>query len=273
MNYLDILKYDSYIKEQSIFLDFTKHSPITFVEFHPFRLMNGQLEAYGLDFVKKHNVNYVGIVGSKIHNQPFITFNLNGLSNFDTWNDPFYLGKFLTELLVTKHNSKYNIFSGDCGGAYTAILAGKHAPVNSILATTPFVSFRESECYGLAKPQQLVVPHWRTPLKDWISDEYYDEVADLFPLIVTLKNRQVRMNFHWASTARKTDLFEKQRIEKIADNVTLHVHSHLIPPMIDPHGLGYWFRSISILDKLCQEEVQYAKLVLKNMGVAPSSGL
>jgi hypothetical protein len=262
---LIILKHKRFIKEKSIGLDFTSESPISVVEFLPFApKQKDHIEHLVNQFQKKFEVNYVVIsTGKPKKETPFSTFTLNGLIDFDVWNDPFYIGKLLYELLITVNKSKYIIFTGDCGGGYSAILATKSVPINSLLCTTPFISFKDMESYGY-KSEQVTSHEHRVWLKNWIDTNIYDKVNDLFPLLIQLKNLGTRIEFHWAENPTKTDLYERDRVLSLEPSINLKVYSHKSPPYFGPHLIGGWLRYTSILDRLYKTEIDIGKLFLKS---------
>lgn len=265
-NPFEILKHQRFIKEQSIGLDFTEQSPISVVEFYPFApRTKGSLEHLVKTFTNKFNVNFVAIAtGRPKKDTPFSTFNLNGLIDFDVWEDPYLIGKLLYHLLITVHKSKYIIFTGDCGGAYTAILSSLYVPINVLLCTTPFISFKDMYPYGFTNPENITSYDHRIWLKEKFVKKNYNELSDLFPQLVKLKNSGIKIDLHWSKYPSKTDIYEVNRALSLEKSLNFSIHLHDSPPSIHPHLIGSWFKQTSIIDSWIKKEIALAEIFLKS---------
>ena len=233
--------------------DFSNEFPITFVEFLNFS--NGRdLEHMVTQRSKYLGVNVVIITGGDSDIKTYRA-NLDGITGIAVWQDPYYIGIFMKELLL-KHNSKYNIFFGDCGGAYSAILASKHAPVDTLFLCTPTINGKPTFQSNIEVNSVI----FKQEIEKSINID--KEIMDAFPIL--LKNIQmgVKVSMHWSKYCTGSDLYDKTRAMKIPKSFNLEITEYDMPIEMDHHLLSKWLSNTHQLRNILQREIQYARLVL-----------
>lgn len=256
---LKLLDFKEYTKEHSLCFNFTYPSDIAIVNFLNFApAIKGELKEMTDRMSSLLQVNCMSICGSNSKNHAY-RFNLDGIPEFDLWTDPYFIGTFLYELLIVKNKFKYIIFVGDCGGAYTALLASKNIPVQSFLLTTPSITISDFREQGWVKEQVSAYD-----IKKYACDNlsFLKENFDTFPIFLNHVNNGVQINVHWANNVVKTDLYEKNRVEAITDKKNLTITLHNIPYGKNPHHLIDWLTKTSRIDLLLIQEIKIAKAYL-----------
>lgn len=254
-----LLDKKSFYKDGAIAFDLSSNSDILFVQFFPQSPTTpGELEHYVKTIVSTHKISVIAITGTDVHRVSKYRLNLDGIPGFDSWSDPYYLGKFLHELCLVRNNFKYIIFFGDCGGAYTALVSSRIIPIQSLVLTTPALLFVDLEKMGYSKND---ITSYQ--LKKTIIDNIHNlPTTDGFIFLSEHIEAGVKVDIHWASNVRKTDLWEKQRVSAIENKRNLTIHSHIVPNYVVPHNLYYWLAQTARLSQIITKEVIIARAYL-----------
>jgi hypothetical protein len=250
-----IIEHKKFCLPGSIAFDFSNNSSITCVEFLNFS-KNKDLEYRATSSAKYYGANYVVIVGGDENIKNDFKHNLDGIKGLSVWQDPFYIGIFVKQLLI-KHNSKYNIFYGDCAGGYTALIASKNGPVNSIILTSPTINAGDLSELGIKNVQGI---SFRKSIENTININ--TGVLDAFPIIVDNINQGVRISIHWATNVFGSDLYEKNRVLTLPKNLNLNIIEHQMPPTENPHFLAKWLSDTTQLTSIIKKEMQIGNTIL-----------
>ena len=266
----EFLNKNKFISSNLVF-DFTRNSPITYINFlsdtpgiHKSLERRAELvlEAYP-------DVNYVVVCGQK--EDTTFRANWDGIPGLLTWDDPFYLGKLLHELVYVRNNTKYSIAHADCAGAYTLLFAAKNLHLNFIFFTTPVVGMiPEDNQYRNTFSQRTTDLDMFKNKHGFISGlenrcvifekgSKYEEYFDALPLLQELINSGTKIEAHWSTNVVGIDKFEKERIEKL-QSLNLKVVLHDIPPTMHPHLLNKFLYETSKLKAIIQSEVDLGKI-------------
>jgi hypothetical protein len=241
----------------SIGFDFTARYPVTFVQFVNFdfaKIMSIK------DRVKsmrdRFGANIIIIIGGTHTDVSSFRYNLDGIRNLITWTDPYKIGEII-DVLLKFNGSKYNVFYGDCAGAYTAIIASKRSSVNSILLTTPVIDASDMKNNGYSA---LEIPGhgFRESVVKNINIDI--TVLDAYPVLVQHLNIGTRIVAHWSANPRGTDLYEKERLYKLKHFANLELVEHQMPHDLDQHMLARWLSSENKLSQLYAAEVNIGKV-------------
>lgn len=255
----EILDKKEYSKEHSMCLNFTYPSDIVIVNFLNFApSYKGELKEMTDTMSSTLQVNYMTICGGNAFGHGY-RFNLDGIPGFDLWTDPYYLSDFLYELLLVRNKFKYIIFVGDCGGAYTALVASKKVPVHSFLFTTPSINVGDFSEKGFTEEQisGYGIRRYACDNMNLVKDHF-----DAFPIFLNHVNNGTTINIHWANNVVKTDLYEKTRVEAIVDKKNMSITLHQIPHDINPHHLIHWLNQTSRMELYFIKEINIAKAYL-----------
>lgn len=254
----EILDKKEYIKEHSLCFNFTCPSDIVIVNFLNFApIFKGELKEITDKISSSLQVNYMTICGGNANYA--YRFNLDGIIGFDSWTDPYLIGDFLYELLLVRNKFKYIIFTGDCGGAYTALLASKKVPVHSFLFTTPSITISDFREQGWIEEKVNAYK-----IKKYACDNmsFLQGNFDAFPIFLSHVNNGTKINIHWAINVVKTDLYEKNRVEAISNKRNLTITLHQIPHDMNPHHLRDWLNQTARMELYFIQEINIAKAYL-----------
>lgn len=250
-----IIEHKKFCLLGSMAFDFSNNFPITYVEFLNFS-NNKDLEHRTTLFSNYFGVNYVVIVGGDMNKETDFRFNLDGIKGISEWQDPFYIGIFVEQLLI-KHNSKYNILYGDCAGGYTTLIASKNAPVNSIILTSPVINASDLSELGIENVQGAT---FRKSVLNSINID--KDILDALPILVNNINHGVRTTIHWATTVYGSDLYEKNRLLKFPKHLNLNIIEHQMPLTKNPHFLADWLYDTKQLINIIKTEIQIGNTIL-----------
>ena len=256
-NIYDVIDLVKFNNSNTLAFDFSNDFDVTFVEFLNFIPNNDRqsLEERVRNFTEYLQCNYVIVVGGK--DDLTYRFNLDGILGFDTWADLDQIGIFLNELL-TKHRAKYIIFTGDCGGGYTALLASKNCKPHAMLLTTPAISISDFECKGFNKDQVDSYTVRHNVAQKLNHDRSTWE--DLFPVLLNHVNTGMKIDIHWSTRIIKTDVYERDRVQKIRIKNNLQIFEHETPDQVNPHFLARWLFDTGKLVPLYQQEIGLGKV-------------
>lgn len=251
-----IIEKKKFYIDGSIAFDFSNEYPITHVEF--FNFSNGKnLEHRASSISKNYQVNSVIITGTDAAENNNFRYNLDGIKGLIEWNDPLYIGVFMCELLK-KHNSRYNIYQGDCSASYTALIASKMSSVHSMILSSPVINagvISKDEVDG--KIQGL---SYRKNVEDTINIDR--QILDALPILIDNVNKGVKTTINWAKDAYGSDLYEKDRVMKLPKYESLEIKEHYIPPTHDSHFISTWLHNTGQLSNMLQTEIKIANAIL-----------
>jgi len=250
-----IIEHKKFCLSGSIAFDFSNNFPITYVDFLNFS-NNKDLEYRTTSSSNYYGVNYVIIVGGDNTKANDFRYNLDGIKGLSEWQDPFYIGNFVKQLLI-KNNSKYNIFYGDCAGAFTALIASKNAPVNSIILTSPTINASDFSELNIENIQGF---HFRKNIIKTINID--KNILDAFPILINNIDQGVRTSIHWANNVIGSDLYEKNRVLNLPKNLNLNIIEHQLPPTKNPHFLANWLVDTKQFFNIIKEEIQIGNTIL-----------
>jgi hypothetical protein len=255
-----IIEHKKFCLKGSIAFDFSNDFPITFVQFLNFS-NDRDLEIRTTNLSKQWGVNYVVIIGGDSNKKNDFRYNLDGIKGLSEWQDPYYIGIFVKQLLL-KHTSKYNIFYGDCAGAYTALIASKNGPVNAIVLTTPTINASDFSTLNIEHVQGLI---FRKNIQETINID--TKILDAFPILINNVNQGVRTTIHWAKTVYGSDFYEKTRTSSLPKNLNLEIVEHKVPPEIDPHFLVRWLHDTKQITNIVKNEVKIGQAILSTKNI------
>lgn len=255
----------------NLIYDFTRNSPITYIDFlSDTPGLHKSLERrYELAMKTYPDVNYVVICGQR--EDTTFRANWDGIPGLIAWDDPFYLGKLIHELVYVRNNTQYSIAIADCAGAYTLLFAAKNMHFNFILLTTPVVGmipndesyrnsfsqrsndaevFKDKHGFISGLPNRCVIFEKGTK---------YEEYFDALPFLQELISTGTKIEAHWSINATGIDKFEKERVEKL-QSLNLKVVLHNTPPELHSHLLNKYLYETKQIKSIIQTEIDIGKV-------------